>query len=130
MGEIMKLIALFMATLTSFLTAAAPGSVSLDEMRAAIAKQSAVVVDIREPFEHATGVAKGTLLIPMSQLAKRLSELPKPDGQPLLVVCNTQNRSSKIVEQLQAAGFTNARYVQGGMSEWNARKLPTTKPTQ
>jgi rhodanese-related sulfurtransferase len=126
----MKLIALFIVSLTSFLALAAPAPVSLDEMRAAIAKQSAVVVDIREPFEHATGVAKGTLLIPMSQLAKRLSELPKPDGQPLLVVCNTQNRSSKIVEQLQAAGFTNARYVQGGMSEWNARKLPTTRPTQ
>jgi rhodanese-related sulfurtransferase len=126
----MKLTALLIASLTSLLAVAAPGPVSLDEMRAAIAKQSAVVVDIREPFEHATGVAQGTVLIPMSQLAKRLSELPKPDGKPLLVVCNTQNRSSKIVEQLQAAGFSNARYVQGGMSEWNARKLPTIKPAQ
>jgi rhodanese-related sulfurtransferase len=109
---------------------AAPAPVSLDDMRTAIAKQSAVVVDIREHVEHATGVAQGAVLIPMSQLAKRLAELPKPDGKPLLVVCNTQNRSSKIVEQLQAAGYSNARYVQGGMNEWNTRKLPTVKPAQ
>jgi rhodanese-related sulfurtransferase len=126
----MRSIAFLIGLLISLFAAASSAPVSLDEMRTALAKQSAVVIDIREPFEHATGVAQGTLLIPMRQLAKRLSELPKPDGKPLMVVCNTQNRSSKIVEQLQAAGFTNARYVQGGMSEWNARKLPTTRPTQ
>lgn len=107
---------------------AASAPVTLDEMRNAIAAQSAVVIDIREPFEHATGVAKGAVLMPMSTLAVRLSELPKPNGKPLLVVCNTQNRSSKIVEQLQAAGYTNARYVQGGMSQWVARGLPLVKP--
>jgi rhodanese-related sulfurtransferase len=108
--------------------AAATAPVSLEDMRTAIATQSAVVIDIREPFEHATGVVKGTVLIPMSVLGKRLAELPKPTDKALLVICNTQNRSSKIVEQLNAAGFINARYVQGGMSEWNARRLPTVKP--
>lgn len=103
-------------------------AVSLDDMSNALNTHSAMVIDIREPFEHATGVAKGALLIPMSTLAKHLTELPKPGTKPLLVVCNTQNRSSKIVEQLQAAGFTNARYVQGGMRQWNARALPTVKP--
>jgi rhodanese-related sulfurtransferase len=128
----MKLIALFIALLvaqlTPLLAGAAPAPVNLDDMRNAIAQKTAVVIDIREPFEHATGVAQGTLLIPMSQLSKRLAELPKPEEKPLLVVCNTQNRSSKIVEQLHAAGYANARYVQGGMSEWKARHLPLVKP--
>jgi rhodanese-related sulfurtransferase len=123
----LRCIALLCALWAQF-AAAATASVSLEQMRAAIATQSAVVIDIRESFEHATGVAKGAVLIPMSTLSKRLAELPKPNDKPLLVVCNTQNRSSKIVEQLQAAGFSNARYVQGGMSEWNARRLPTVKP--
>jgi rhodanese-related sulfurtransferase len=103
-------------------------SVSLDDMRSALASQSAMVIEMREPFEHATGVAKGTVLLPISSLGKHLSELPKPGSKPLLIICNTQNRSSKVVEQLQAAGFTNASYVQGGMSQWNARGLPTVKP--
>ena len=121
-------IGIWLCMFAQFAIAAAPAPVTLDHMRKAISDQSAIVIDIREPFEHATGVAKGAVLIPMSQLGKRLNELPKPDGKPLLVVCNTQNRSSKIVEQLQAAGFSNARYVNGGMSEWNTRGLPTIKP--
>lgn len=101
---------------------------NLDDMQKAIATQSAVVVDIREPHEHARGVAKGALIIPMSQLGARLGELPKPDGKPLLVICNTQNRSAHIVNQLQAMGYKTARYVHGGMSEWVTKGLPTVRP--
>lgn len=107
---------------------AAVPSVTLDDAREALEKSSAVVVDIREPGEHTTGVAKGALLIPMGQIAKRLGELPKSGKQPLLVICNTQNRSSRIVEQLHAAGYTNASYVKGGMSQWTARGWPLIKP--
>ena len=107
--------------------AAAP-AVSLETARTALEKSSAVVVDIRESSEHAGGVAKGALLIPMSQMSKRMSELPKGDQTPLLVICNTQNRSTKIADQLQAAGFTNVSYVQGGMSQWTARGWPLVKP--
>ena len=102
--------------------------VTLENARIALEKASTIVVDIREPNEHATGVAKGAKLIPMSQLGKRLNELPKPGAEPILVICNTQNRSSKIVEQLQAAGYTNASYVNGGMSQWAGRGWPMVKP--
>ena len=111
-----------------FAAQAAAPSVTLEYAREALQKSSAVVVDIREPGEHATGVAKGALLIPMGQLAKRLGELPKPGKDPVLVICNTQNRSSRIVEQLQAAGYSNASYVKGGMSQWAAHNWPMVKP--
>jgi rhodanese-related sulfurtransferase len=117
------------AFLLSGCTANAAGpSVTLDDARAALEKSSAFVIDIRETSEHATGVAKGARLIPMGQLGKRLNELPRPGEQALLIICNTQNRSSKIVEQLQTAGFTNASYVQGGMSQWAARGWTMVKP--
>jgi rhodanese-related sulfurtransferase len=106
---------------------AAP-SVSLDEARSALEKSSLVVVDIRETSEHATGVAKGALLVPMSQLGKRLGELPAAKSKPFLVICNTQNRSSRVVEQLQSMGYSNASYVNGGMSQWAARGWPMVKP--
>jgi rhodanese-related sulfurtransferase len=102
--------------------------VTLDDMQTALAKNSAVVIDIREPVEHATGVAKGAALIPLSVLGKRLSEIPKPTDPTFYIVCNTQNRSARVVEQLQSMGYNNVQYVHGGMSEWNARKLPTVKP--
>ncbi len=109
-------------------TYAAPPMVSLEDARKALETSSAIVVDIREPFEHATGVAKGAKLIPMSQLGKRLAELPKPGKEPFLIICNTQNRSSSIVAQLQTMGYTNASYVKGGMSLWSVKAWPMVKP--
>lgn len=130
--KIYSIVSTFLAASTLYIlgcTANAAGSsVTLEEARTALDKSSAIVIDIRETSEHATGVAKGARLIPMGQLGKRLNELPKPGEQPLLIICNTQNRSSKIVEQLQAAGFTNASYVQGGMSQWAARGWTMVKP--
>ncbi len=128
-----KLFLILIMTVTALNTSlGSPAPLTLDEMRKALDTQSAMVIDIREPYEHATGVAKGAVLMPMRTIGARLAELPKPDGKtavkPLLVVCNTQNRSAHIVEQLQAAGYTNARYVQGGMSEWRAKGLPMQAP--
>ena len=102
--------------------------VNLEAARDALDKSSAIVIDIREPSEHATGVAKGARLIPMSQLSQRIKEVPQGADQPVLLICNTQNRSSRVAEQLRAAGYNNISYVNGGMSQWAARGWPMVKP--
>lgn len=107
---------------------AANSMVSLDAAREALDKSTALVIDIREPSEHATGVAQGAKLIPMSQLNQRIGEIPKNSKQAVLLICNTQNRSSKVVEQLRAAGYTHVSYVNQGMSQWAARGWPMVKP--
>ncbi len=109
-------------------TFAAPPMVSLEDMRQALETSSTIVIDIREPHEHANGVASGTKLIPMSQLGGRLAELPEPGKEPFWVICNTQVRSSNIVGQLQNMGYNNASYVNGGMSQWARQAWPMVKP--
>lgn len=104
-----------------------PG-VSLQHARDALLQSTAVVIDIRESGEHATGVASGARLLPMSQIGKRISEIPKAADQPVLLICNTQNRSARVVEQLRAAGYTNISYVNGGMSQWARQQWPMVKP--
>lgn len=108
-------------------SAAAP-SVTQEDARLALEKSSAVVVDIREPGEQTGGVAQGALLIPMGQLEKRLGDITKSKSQPLILICATQNRSAKLAEKLQAEGYTNVSYVQGGMNQWTARGWPMVKP--
>ncbi len=101
-------------------------SVTLEQARAEHEAGKALLVDIREPDEHAAGVAAGARLLPMRQLPRRLAELPR--DQPVLLICNTQNRSRATLDALRAQGFTNLRYVHGGMSEWVRRGWPTVKP--
>jgi rhodanese-related sulfurtransferase len=102
--------------------------VSLDFARAEHAAGRVTLIDIREPDEHATGVAEGAQLLPMRQLASRIGELPKEANQPVLLICNTQNRSSATVRALRERGYANVRFVQGGMSEWARRGWPMVKP--
>lgn len=103
-------------------------SVSLEQARTEHEAGKVLMIDIREPQEHATGVAQSAVLLPMSQLAQRVAEIPKQADQPVLLICNTQNRSRALTEALQEQGFTNIRYVNGGMSEWAKRGWPMVKP--
>ena len=110
-------------------TFASPPVISLDDARSALETDpAAILIDIREPHEHANGVAKGAKLIPLSQLGRRLDELPKPGAEKFMVICATQNRSANVVGQLLQMGYTNASYVHGGMSGWSMRMWPMVKP--
>lgn len=100
--------------------------VSLEQARAEHEGRQALLVDIREPEEHATGVAVAAQLLPMRQLAARIAELPR--DRPVLLICNTQNRSRATYEALRERGYTNLRYVKGGMSEWVRRGWPVVAP--
>jgi len=123
----MKLIFIF---LFSSLASIAHAQVSLDEARSLVGNSSVMVLDIREPEEHATGVAKGMKLIPMSTLETRLNELPRSPNSRLLLICNTQNRSSAVAKELRSRGFTNVEYVRGGMSEWAKRGWTMESPAK
>lgn len=103
-------------------------AVSLDNARTEFEAGRAVLIDIREPDEHARGVAQGARLLPMSQLSQRAGEIPTNPAQPVLLICNTQNRSSATLRALRDKGYSHVRYVQGGMSEWVRRGWPVVKP--
>ena len=105
-----------------------PLRVSLEEGRQLFESKQVLMYDIREPDEHATGVANGARLLPMSQLQQRASEIPADAAQPVLLICNTQNRSSKVAQAMKDAGWTNVRYVHGGMSAWAGNGWPMVKP--
>lgn len=103
-------------------------AVDLDTARAEFEGGRAVLIDIREPDEHATGVAAGARLVPMSQMRARLAEIPNDPRQPVLLICNTQNRSSALLDALRERGYQHVRYVHGGMSDWVRRGWPVVPP--
>jgi rhodanese-related sulfurtransferase len=121
----------FSATLVACTEAAnATDRVSLDTARADHEAGRVALIDIREPVEHATGVAAGAKLLPMSQLKARLSEVPVQPDKPVYLICKTQNRSSATVKALRELGYAHVRFVDGGMSEWARRGWPMVKPSR
>lgn len=81
--------------------------------------RGAVLLDVREDDEWATGHAPGAVHVPMGQLTPETL----PEGRPLYCICRSGNRSLQVAEVLVAAGI-DARNVSGGMSAWIDAGLP------
>jgi len=93
--------------------------IDLEEFAAA--RGSALLVDIRDPDEYASGHVPGAVLIPMSQLANRVDEIDKT--LPVFVICASGNRSSAMTDLLRASGF-DAVSVAGGTAAWTRSGRP------
>ncbi|MCG2622183.1 rhodanese-like domain-containing protein [Arthrobacter sp. I2-34] len=79
------------------------------------------ILDVRESLEIADGMIPGAIHIPMGELGARLAEL---DGsRPVIAVCRSGNRSARVADALNEAGFT-ADTMAGGMTAWTRAGLP------
>lgn len=124
------LIATFFLALSACSSAIETDKVTLQQARIEHEAGRALLIDIRETREHQSGVIKGALLVPMSQLPQKQTLIPKKPEQPVLLICNTQNRSKSSLAKLKEQGYQNIKYVDGGMSEWASKGWPMVKPTQ
>ena len=78
-----------------------------------------VLIDVREPSEHAASRIEGARLIPMQQLQAAVDSLPT--DRPIVVHCQGGGRSSRAVAMLRLQGL-DARNLSGGIKAWMARK--------
>jgi adenylyltransferase/sulfurtransferase len=82
------------------------------------------LVDVREPFEHDISDIGG-IKIPLDQLEKRLSELPKENT--LVLYCRSGKRSANAQQILHDKGFKNTLNLIGGINRWASEVDPSIK---
>jgi rhodanese-related sulfurtransferase len=104
-----------------------------DEARRRLADGSAILVDIREPMEHAREAIPGARLHPLSTLdASALSAMDGPNAPALIFHCQSGMRTADNADRLRACSVPVAYVLQGGLSGWKAAGYPTridrTKP--
>ncbi len=97
-----------------------PAFVSVDEAHQ-MYTEGTFVLDVRTPEEWNEFHAPDTTLIPLDELASRVSELPK--DQPIVVICRSGNRSQTGRDILLQAGF-NVTSVNGGLNQWRDSGYP------
>lgn len=91
-----------------------------------INREKAVLIDVSEPAEFATGHAAGSRNVPLAQL-QGSKDLPSNKALPLVVVCPTGARASRAAGQLRQAGYANAQSLAGGLASWREANLPVEK---
>jgi len=86
----------------------------------------ALVLDVREDKEYVAGHIPKAKHIPLGQLDKRIQELEKFKGKPILVTCRSGHRSARACGMLKKAGFETVYNQAGGIIAWERANLPVT----
>lgn len=101
-------------------------NVTTRELTSLVNRDEAVVLDIRQQKDFATGHIVGAVHIPSDKLKARLNELEKHKDKTIVVVCQTGMSAGPSCAELKNAGFDSVRLA-GGITRWREDSLPTVK---
>jgi len=103
---------------------AAGSSISTLQATQLMNQQNALVLDVRNPSEYQNGHLLNARNIPLAELDARAKELEKHKAKPLVIVCESDNRSAKAAAALRKQGFEKVFTLGGGMAAWRQAGLP------
>lgn len=105
------------------------GGPAVDTLKATqlINREDAVLLDVRESSEFAKGHILNARNVPLQQIEQRLRDLEKFKKKPLIVHCETGNRSGGAVAVLRRNGFEQVYNLSGGLAAWRQAGLPIEK---
>ena len=81
-----------------------------------IRERGAVLLDVREPWEHTLVHVEGSRHIPMGQIADRLSEMDP--AEQYVVMCHHGRRSQQVAQFLASQGYAQVANLAGGIEAW------------
>ncbi|WP_326492764.1 molybdopterin-synthase adenylyltransferase MoeB [Xanthomonas hortorum] len=93
------------------------------------AMQGALLIDIRQLHERASGQAEGALAIVQSDLETAPARHLPEHTREIVVICQSGKRSAQTAEVLRAHGYTAVSSVLGGTTAWTNDDLPLVRPT-
>jgi rhodanese-related sulfurtransferase len=96
-------------------------SITVDELLVRSRKEKIVLIDVRPEDEYNAGHIKNALSIPLSQLKKRVIELPK--GKTIVVYCRGPLcvMAVEAIKMLKGKKFSAIR-LEDGFAEWKIRQ--------
>ena len=101
-------------------------TITPEEVQQLMEKDSTVfLLDVRtdEEYDSSTGHLRGSVLIPVQELAARLGELVPYKKSTIVVICRSGHRSGWATSMLRSQGYSALNMV-GGMIRWNSEGRP------
>lgn len=90
----------------------------------------AMLIDVREPAEFATGHLPGAINIPRGVLEFQVESHPALAGppRPIVLYCRSGGRAALAALSLSMLGFDGVRSLTGGIMGWTAADFPIVVP--
>jgi rhodanese-related sulfurtransferase len=83
------------------------------------------LLDVRQPWEHATAALPGSVLVPLGELVTRADEVRPAPGALLVVYCHHGVRSLSGAALLERLGHKDVVSLAGGIDAWSVEVDPT-----
>ncbi|MCC7408727.1 MAG: rhodanese-like domain-containing protein [Phycisphaeraceae bacterium] len=109
-------------------TAAAPRTVQIVDpmtLKGWLDQGQVVLIDVREPFEHASVRIARDKLVPLTGF--QTAEVPNEPSKKLVLYCKAGIRSVRAAELMLAAGRPEAYSLTGGIEAWKKAGLPVVQ---
>ena len=103
------------------------GALSASGAVTLINREKAVVVDVSDADEFASGHVGGAKNVPFSELEDKLATAVKNKALPLILVCATGARANRAVAVAKKLGYDQAQALGGGLKAWREANLPVEK---
>ncbi|MEO2269011.1 rhodanese-like domain-containing protein [Pseudoalteromonas pernae] len=81
------------------------------QAKAELTENNGLLIDVREPAEHATKAATGAINIPRGVLEMKLMEIEKDEARPIYLHCASSVRATLAAEQLTRIGYKNVTVI-------------------
>ncbi|MGH8657017.1 MAG: rhodanese-like domain-containing protein [Gammaproteobacteria bacterium] len=101
--------------------------VSPTEVTKLINRDDALVLDVRDHAEFATGHILDAQSFPLKELKERFSDLEKLRGRPIVINSRAGSDAVKAAKVLKKAGIEKVYRLQGGILSWQNANLPLAK---
>lgn len=92
-----------------------------------INREKAVVVDVSEPEEFASGHIGGSKNVPVGQFEEKLPDAVKNKALPVILVCPSGARAQRVLPLARKLGYEQAQVLGGGLNAWREAALPVEK---
>jgi rhodanese-related sulfurtransferase len=112
-----------MTTMTTSPAAPAATEIEPRDAQAMIARGDAMLIDVREPDEHARERIAGATLMPLGALTPE--KVRALGAKRVLIHCKSGRRGGDATARCTALAGVEVRNVRGGIEAWRAAGLPT-----
>jgi rhodanese-related sulfurtransferase len=92
-----------------------------------INRKDALVLDVRDDSEFASGHITNARHLSEKQLEARIKELEKFKAKPVIVSCASGRRSAAVADVLRKQGFSDVVGLRGGIAAWQQAGMPLEK---
>ena len=80
------------------------------------------LLDVRTPQENSQGKLPGTTLIPISEIERRINEIPR--NRTIVVYCAVGSRSRSAADYLSKIGYKDVYNMKDGIVGWYRNGFP------